>query len=72
MFEKEILEVAVRLFSDKKDDLVHKGNGWMLREYGKSQPKKLLAFLRKHKAEIPRTTMRYALEKFSKADKKGL
>ncbi|MFH0954911.1 MAG: DNA alkylation repair protein [Candidatus Micrarchaeota archaeon] len=72
LFEREILEIAERLFSDKTDDLVQKGNGWMLREYGKTQPKKLLAFLKKHRENIPRVTMRYALEKFSAKEKKGL
>lgn len=72
LFEPEILKIAERLFADKTDDLVQKGNGWMLREYGKTKPKKLLAFLRKHRENIPRVTMRYALEKFLSAEKKGL
>jgi 3-methyladenine DNA glycosylase AlkD len=72
LFEKEILEIAERLFADKKDDLVQKGNGWMLREFGKPKEKKLVAFLRKHRERIPRTTMRYAIERLPKNLKKGL
>lgn len=72
LFEKEILEIAKKLFADKKDDLVQKGNGWMLREFGKSKQAKLVAFLRKHRERIPRTTMRYAIERLPPGLKKGL
>ncbi len=72
LFETEILSIAERLFADKKDDLVQKGNGWMLREFGKPKQAKLVAFLRKHQKEIPRTTMRYAIERLPKNLKKGL
>lgn len=72
LFEKEILEIAERLFSDKKDDLVQKGNGWMLREFGKPKESKLVALLRKHQKEVPRTTMRYAIERLPAKLKKGL
>ncbi len=72
LFETEILSIAERLFADKKDDLVQKGNGWMLREFGKPKQAKLAAFLRKHQKEIPRTTMRYAIERLPKNLKKGL
>lgn len=72
LFEKEILSIAERLFADKKDDLVQKGNGWMLREFGKPKQAKLVAFLRKHRERIPRTTMRYAIERLPKNLKKRL
>jgi 3-methyladenine DNA glycosylase AlkD len=72
LFEQEILAIAEKLFADKKDDLVQKGNGWMLREFGKPKEEKLVSFLRKHQQEIPRTTMRYAIERLPTKVKKGL
>ena len=46
-----------------KEDLVHKGAGWMLRFAGDKKPVQLLAFLDKHAATMPRTLLRYAIEK---------
>ena len=59
-------DVAGALFADKQDDLVQKGNGWMLREAGTTDPDRLADFLLKHGPNIPRTTLRYAIEKFPK------
>lgn len=58
-------EIAEILFADKSDDLVQKGNGWMLRECGVTDQDRLAAFLLKHGPGIPRTTLRYAVEKFA-------
>jgi 3-methyladenine DNA glycosylase AlkD len=44
-------------------DLMHKANGWLLREMGKKEPKELLDFLNRYYKEMPRTTLRYAIEK---------
>lgn len=44
-------------------DLMHKANGWMLRELGKLNELEMLQYLEKHYAEVPRTTLRYAIEK---------
>lgn len=44
-------------------DLMHKANGWMLREVGKRDEKLLLNFLEKQYQKIPRTSLRYAIEK---------
>jgi len=55
-----------------KNDLIHKAVGWALREAGKKDEKKLLAFLNKYKLKIPRTTLRYAIEKLPEKTRKEL
>ena len=53
-------------------DLIHKAIGWMLREAGKRNPKRLYEFVDTYRTEMPRTMLRYAIEKFSKEEKKWL
>jgi 3-methyladenine DNA glycosylase AlkD len=55
-----------------EDDLVRKANGWLLREAGKTDMKRLERFLLKHGPAIPRTTLRYAVERFPEARRRGL
>ncbi len=56
-------DVASRLFGDR-EDLMHKAVGWMLREAGKTDMPRLERFLRAEGPRMPRTTVRYAIERF--------
>lgn len=51
------------LLEPDRHDLMHKAIGWMLREAGKKDEPRLLAYLDEHAATMPRTTLRYSLER---------
>jgi 3-methyladenine DNA glycosylase AlkD len=59
----ETLAIARMLLSDK-EDLIHKAAGWMLREVGKRHVQTEEGFLKEHYKKMPRTMLRYAIERF--------
>ena len=62
LYLKDILEVATKLMYDE-DDLVQKGYGWMLKETSKAHQKQVFNFVVKQRKKMPRTALRYAIEK---------
>ena len=62
-FLPQILKTAMALLEDR-DDLVQKGYGWMLKEAGNHNQAAVFDFVMKHKSKMPRTALRYAIEKF--------
>jgi 3-methyladenine DNA glycosylase AlkD len=61
---KDILALSEKLLHHKHD-LMHKATGWMLRETGKKNKESLVGFLDRHYKEMPRTMLRYSIEKLT-------
>jgi 3-methyladenine DNA glycosylase AlkD len=69
-FLKEIFEIADILLHDK-DDMVQKGYGWMLKAASQAHQKEVFDYVMARKATMPRTSLRYAIEKMP-ADLKSI
>lgn len=64
----DTFKLAEILLKDK-EDLMHKATGWMLREAGKKDEARLKEFLDKHATTMPRTMLRYSIERLHPADR---
>ena len=67
----ETLQLVEKSLNDKQD-LMHKACGWMLREVGNRNATVLDAFLARHHAAMPRTMLRYAIEKFDQEKRRAM
>jgi 3-methyladenine DNA glycosylase AlkD len=59
---EDVFEIADLLLRDK-DDMVQKGYGWLLKEASNVYPQEVFRYVMEHKSEMPRTALRYAIEK---------
>ncbi|MEN9947705.1 MAG: hypothetical protein RL106_528, partial [Bacteroidota bacterium] len=62
MFVQDQWEIALLLLEDK-EDMVQKGYGWMLKVLSQKRQNEVFDFVQRYKARMPRTALRYAIEK---------
>ncbi len=62
LFKKEIFEIADILLLDP-DDMVQKGYGWMLKSLAEAYEEEVFNYVLDHRSNMPRTALRYAIEK---------
>lgn len=70
---KDIFEPTITIaekYLTHPHELIHKATGWMLREMGKRDIAALRSFLDRHAAAMPRTALRYAIERMDEAERK--
>ena len=65
MFLDDVFEIADSLLTDD-DDMVRKGYGWMLKSASRAHEKEVFEYVVKNKGKMPRTALRYAIEKMPK------
>lgn len=65
--EFQVMKKLVLKNLNHPHDLMHKANGWLLREMGNISEEELQQFLKAHYRDMPRTTLRYAIEKLDEA-----
>jgi 3-methyladenine DNA glycosylase AlkD len=68
----DLLYANARLLHGDDEDLIQKAVGWALREAGKADPGRLERYLRQNGRSIPRTTIRYAIERFPESSRRDL
>ncbi len=66
----EHVQIACASVLEDREDLIHKASGWMLREAGKRSPAVLRRFLKEHSGRMPRTMLRYAIERLPEPERK--
>ncbi|MES2801973.1 MAG: DNA alkylation repair protein [Bdellovibrionota bacterium] len=75
LIREQDLDLTFKLaqkFLTEKEDLMHKACGWMIREAGKRDQKRLLTFIERHGKKMPRMMLRYAIEKLAPDHRKNI
>lgn len=70
--DNKLIYRFAKKYLNEKEDLMHKAVGWMLREAAKRDPNELREFIKKNGPRMPRTMLRYAIERFSADERKKI